>query len=398
MADNIVELVKERNAIEDVVEGMGYPLQQRGGRYRRGTRADCDSLVVDAQHQCYHWNSKSEHGDVINWVMRRNNLDFSGAVEWLCERAKLPAPRWGGGDQQARATARAVEDAWSVALHVMCDWLRQDAEAMGYARGRGWCDQTIVDAQLGFSGRGSAAELKDMRGEMSLNGVDLEGVAAVAITGFRGDVRGWAKAHNLADHPQWNKEWEAWGFVPGMMGKTRVVYAHVVQGRVRYFSGRNVLGAEVNKEGREIKSYNLPVILGGPRQVFYNHVYAPKSDACVIVEGQADAITLGQWGLAGVAIVGTAFNDHALLLGELRKRHSRLYLALDGDEAGQNALVGHKRDWPLAEILGPMCRVIRWPKLEWSGADGKQRTTKDANDLLQRQVALGGEGYYGAAK
>lgn len=391
--DDIVEQVKARNLIEDVIEESGFPLQQRGGRYRRGNRKDCDSLVVDAHHQTYHWNSQSEHGDVINWVMKRRKTDFKGAVEWLCERAKLPAPKWSGGSQAERLAARAQEDAWAVALHLMNEWMWQDAAAMVYVRGRGWCNDTIREAQLGFSGRATPEELKDLRGEFTLNGVDLESPMAVAVTGFRGDVKGWARNHGLADHPKWNREWEEWGFVPGMTGKTRLVYPHLVNGRVRYFTGRNILGAEINKEGREIKSYNPPVALVGPRQAYYNHVYAPKSDECVVVEGQADALTLAQWGTPAVAIVGTAFTDHGQLISDLRQRHSRLYVALDADKAGQQALVGSGRDWPLAELFGPSARVVRWPKEKWNNGDGSEHETKDANDLLQMMVATGGGNY-----
>ena len=390
--DDIVEQVKAKNPIEDVLEQDGYPLR-KVGRYARCSRKDDNDLVVDTLQQSYHWNKRSEHGDVINWVMNRQKTDFKGAVEWLAIRAKLPVPSWGKGDHRERLAARAREDAWAVALHLMNKWLWDDAAALAYVRGRGWCDETITKAQLGFSGHATPDELNAMRGEFSMHQVDLESPTAVAITGFRGDVKGWAKAHGLYDHPEWPRQWEEWGFVPGMMGKSRLVYPHLVAGRVRYFSGRNILGAEVNSEGREIKAFNLPKALAGERQAFFNHEYAPRADECVIVEGQADAITLAQWGIPAVAIVGTAFTDHAVLIGDLRERHNRLYVALDADTAGVNALVGRKRNWPLADLFGPMARVIRWPKEKWTGADGKAHETKDANDLLQMMVAQGGGQY-----
>ena len=45
--------------------------------------------------------------------------------------------------------------------------------------------------------------------------------------------------------------------------------------------------------------------------MFYNHVYAPNTDRLVLVEGQADAVTFGQWGIDAVAIAGTSWIDHA---------------------------------------------------------------------------------------
>ena len=129
---------------------------------------------------------------------------------------------------------------------------------------------------------------------------------------------------------------------------------------MRYFSGRNILGSENNQDGRVIKSFNLPSALVGKRRLFYNQVYGRKAESCVAVEGQADAVTLGQWNISAAAICGTSWEDHADELRELRKRHATIYIGLDGDDAGLKALHGQRNEWPLADILGPMARVLVW--------------------------------------
>lgn len=192
-------------------------------------------------------------------------------------------------------------------------------------------------------------------------------------------MQAWAQRWGVDLKGHGQEHWIEWGFVPGLIGKTRLIYPHFVLGRVRTFSGRNILGAEVNSEGREVKAYNLPTALAGDRQPFFNHVYSPRADELVIVEGQADAITLGQWGIPAMAMIGTAHQDKPALFEELKKRHGRLYWGLDGDEAGESALIGRKRDWPTAGILGPMARVVRWPECE--GPNGEKG--KDANDWLR---------------
>ena len=78
--EDIIELVKEKCRIEDVIEKDGYPLKGHG-RYRRGNRDDIHALVVDVRNQFYIWNGTVEHGDVINWEMARQNCDFKTAVE-----------------------------------------------------------------------------------------------------------------------------------------------------------------------------------------------------------------------------------------------------------------------------------------------------------------------------
>ncbi len=387
--DDIVEKVKEVNRIEDVIEEMGYSLQRRQGKYIRAR--DHDSLVINTHNQTYTWNSKNEiQGDVIEWVMRRNGWDFKTVVEWLARRAHMPEPRWRQEDEGKRELRRKREKVFALAQVAMQRWLWDDAEALGYARGRGWTDETIREAGLGFSGRRTAAALVDLRGDFSLHEIDPESPEAVAILGFQGDVRRWAEKWevDISQQPQWVE----WGRVVGITGKTRLVYPHYVNGRVQTFSGRNILGAEINKEGREVKAYNLPVILAGSRHLFFNHAYSTRAETCVLVEGQADAITLGQWGIAAVALIGTGWQDQKDAIEEMRKRHPRLYLGMDADEAGLKAVQGRDDEWEMAFVTGPMCRMVRWP--ESQGPEGK--IGKDANDWLRwGMAALGLTDYQG---
>jgi len=190
---DIVEEVKEKNPIEQVVEET-EPLTGTG-RYRKGRQHD--SLVVDTKGQAYFWNSMGEddQGDVITWVVKhRQCADFKDAIEWLCRRANLPTPEWGGQNAQARLAARAREDVLTVAARWFVRRLRESTEAQEYARGRGWTDETIRESGIGFTGRGTEAELKDLRGDLSMNGVELDSPQAVAILGWRGDVKAWGEA------------------------------------------------------------------------------------------------------------------------------------------------------------------------------------------------------------
>src|SRR5690606_18908320 len=100
-------------------------------------------------------------------------------VEWLCRRAGLPAPEWGGPDAQARIVARLREDALTVAARWFVRQLRASAPAQEYAHSRGWSDETIQAAGLGYSGDEGAR--KDLQGELSMHGVDLRSDIARAI-------------------------------------------------------------------------------------------------------------------------------------------------------------------------------------------------------------------------
>lgn len=378
MADlDIVELVKERNRIEDVIEADGYPLPQRG-RYRKCSTKGTGGLVIDIEAQAYFWNTRAENGDVIAWVQKQHRMDFKGAVEWLCERAGLPRPNWGSADPAARLAARMREEALDVAQRVFIRWLAKSPEAQAYVARRGWSlwqgtDEegekhpgTAVKAMLGYSGEGTDHELAEMRKELQEAGVDLESPAAVAILGYRGDVVAWANKHQV---PHLTDEWVVKNKVPGILGHKRLVYPHVRNGRIIYLSGRSI----------DVKyHYNLPESLVGKRQPMFNHMYAPGCEQCIVVEGQADAISLGQLGFPAVALAGVSPDEN---LVELLKKHKSLYVGLDADKAG------HANEWRVAEALGPMVRLVSW-RSHYTGADGVN-SVKDANDLLLAMIGAG---------
>jgi hypothetical protein len=374
---DIIDEIKQRVTLEDLVEESGFGLQRRAGRYLKCK--EHSSLVIDTHNQAYHWNSQDEHGDIFNWVMNRNHgWDFKQALEFLAKKANVRMPEHDSGDLKTRLAARAKEDALQVATRVFAKWLKADKDAWEYAKGRGWTDETILDAQLGFSGHSTAAEIQEMAAEFAMYGVDTRSPAAVAITGFKGDVVAWKEEHKgelLLD--EWDKDWEQWHLIPGMMYEKhpRLIYPANYMGRVRTMAGRNlkmVDGHYVNDD--EPKSHNLPAALAGRRQFFFNWLYGPKAEELIIVEGQADEITLGQWGIAAMATAGTAWKDHETLFKELKERHATIYMATDADEAGRKVITGKDGDFPLADVLGPMLRVVRW-------------TEKDANDQLKAFVA-----------
>jgi 5S rRNA maturation endonuclease (ribonuclease M5) len=358
--DDIVEKVKSANPIEVVMEADGITLTGHG-RYRRSKVHD--SLIVDLTKQYYSWNSKGQAGDVIEWLMRFHGWDFKQAVEDLARRANLEAPEWGHGGHVAAAAARAREEALDVAAGVFASWLWGAGDAPGtplaYARSRGWSDEVIKEARLGWTGDWNRDADKKMYTELaeaiqmrcgiviqsgahaSLGEGGPAGLsAAIAILGFKGDIKSLGLSTDQM-RPDWVEE----GRIPSFYGRDMLVYPHERGGRVRYLSGRGI---------RQKMHYNLPGELVGDRQPYFNHMYGARSEICVIVEGQADAVSLAQWEIAGVALSGTAA-DNALL--NALRGHQRLYVGLDEDRAGQNTCS------PIAEALGPSCRIIHWKKL-----------------------------------
>ena len=312
-----IDAVKAANRIETVVAEDEALEEGRGGRYVRGK--DHDSLVVDTRKQAYYWNSHNEFGDVIEWVIKRRRVDFKAAVELLCRRAGLPDPRWGEGGQAAVA-ARARADCFTVACREWVLTLRKSPGAMQYLLDRGFTEEGIQDAGLGYTGRpdGGVGVKKALERE----GIDLQGDVARAVV--------------MAP--------------PGC-----VVYPHVFSGRVVYFACRSA-------STEEKRHWNPPASLVGERQAYWNAAWHAAADTVVVVEGQADAVSLAEWGIAAVAVAGMS-------LAETESTRQMLRL-LSGHQIVGVGLDQGADPRGLCDALGPLTRVVEWP---W----------KDPNDGLQ---------------
>ncbi|MBT7776817.1 MAG: toprim domain-containing protein [Anaerolineae bacterium] len=389
----IVDL-KNRIRIESIISETVDLQRYNGHGYTRGAKRGVGehSLVVNLDTQRYYWNSNPDYGngDVINWVMIRDRVDFKQALEILADKAGMASPTWTEEQRTEMKAVRLREDALSVAQRIFEKWLWQDEKALTYVRGRGWTDQTIRSitlsdddekvlargAGLGFTGWGRKEEYEEMKSALTA-ATDLLSPAAVAILGMKDGVQAWCQKEGIEP----KATWVANDRIPSMLGwgkKVGLIYPHFQNGKIIYLSRRHL----EEKEGKlissdEPKSYNLPKELLGKRQLFYGHRYALRSDELILVEGQADAITLSQWGYDAVAIAGTSWTDHAEEITRLRDRvkecQGALYLALDMDQAGQKTIQGKDGNWPIAELVGAECRIIEWEK-------------KDANDLLQKYL------------
>lgn len=379
--DNFVAELKRKIRIEDVIsETVG--LERNTGRgFTRGAHrgAGEHGLVVDLDGQRFAWNGNADYGggrynDVITWVMMRDRVDFTRAIEVLARKANMEVPKWNQEQQVKYAAVRRQEEVLEVAQRIFAEWLWKDAKPLAYAQGRGWSDETIKAAGLGFTGWGTPAEYELMKNAIAATD-DIHSAAAVAILGLKGGVKAWCERRGIEPKQRWIDN----DAIPSMLGwgaTVGLIYPCIYFGRTSYMYRRHLKLDPTGKEligSDEPKSYNLPVALVGERQLFFNHKYAPRAERVILVEGPGDAVTLGQWGLDAISIAGTAWGDHEADLRQMRTQHEAMYIALDADKAGSEVIRGKNGEWPLVEILGPMCRVIQWPE-------------KDANDWLKMMV------------
>jgi hypothetical protein len=320
--------IRSRNPIEDVVAEK-FNLKKSGSRF---IGVEHDSLVIVPQSGMYFWNSRGEHGDVFDFAGRYllpygdgwNNRDatqFMEAVQYLARRAGINIER--GTD--FRQTAAWAERQLVQRLH---EALLNTSPALSYAtKERGWNIQTIRLAKLGF---------------------------------MPSDKRPLLDGLNLPD---------TWRSVIHKFPVGMLVYIHLQKGRLTYLSGRSI-------EGK--KHYNPPRDIAGEKQPYFNHCYCEDSGQVVIVEGQADAITFGEWGVPAVAIAGMSVSDELLMR---LKRHERVFIALDNtDDANAQSRA-------IAQALGGRAYLPQFPASVkdaniWLARD--RATPDDAADLLNK--------------
>ena len=146
---------------------------------------------------------------------------------------------------------------------------------------------------------------------------------------------------------------DKWRMVVGKFPSGMLVYIHLEKGRLVYLSGRSIAGKQ---------HYNPPREILGERRPYSNHLYSTDAEQVALVEGQADAITFGEWGIPALAIAGMHVRDE--LLTALRQ-HRRVFVALD------NTPEALEKSRDIARKLGATAFIPHLP-------DG----VKDANDWL----------------
>ena len=351
-----IERLKDAVVLSEVIAKTHNFTFRRHGRYMR-----CDdhpSLIVDDERGWFEWYSKGSEragrGDVINWLMEHtNNREFRQAVDWLGDLTGL---RYEWNEKQTAAYKK--QQARSNTLALIVDFLHKrllaSDEADFYTMGRGWSEETVKEARLGWWD----GDYDDLRGHLVMHGVNLTEPLVVSMLGYKGDVLKWCEHYGF-DPKKLPLQWLQKDFIPGLPKAKMLIYPNLERGRVVYLAGRRI----APKEGQS-KSYNLRSSMAGARRPYFNHVYSKRAEFVVVVEGQADAITLAQWDVPAIALCGTKGTD--ALVGVL-KQHATIYIGLDTDAAGKKAMQG------LAEALGPATPIVTWP-----GGDANDWLKKDA--------------------
>lgn len=243
-------------------------------------------------------------GDVFDWTMRTENVDFRGALELLARRAGIQLSQ--RKPQTSDSTERALLSL-EIAAKFFREQLLNNPDALSYAHSRGLDDATISDWEIGFA----PDEEEALAAVLRKAGLRLEdGYAAGLLTGSQSE-----------------------GFRPFFRGRLMFPIRND-KSRIVAFGGR-ALG---NDEAKYLNSRDNPLF---SKSVTLYGMHRAKasvqaSGEIVITEGYLDVIACHRAGLTNaVAPLGTALAQRNVEL--IRKWADRAILLYDSDDAGRKA-------------------------------------------------------------
>ena len=309
---SIVDEIKARLDIVDVI-GSYIPLKRSGKNYKALCpfhEEKTPSFVVFPETQTWHcFGACGTGGDVFSFVMKKEGVDFLGALRLLAERAGIPWTEEKEGDAQSQLRERLREIHAAATAHFQ-ELLHHHPEgevARAYLQQRGLSQETVTAFQLGYA-RDAWDDLLQYLRSLGYQEEELEKAGLIIV---RDEGRMYDRfRHRL------------------------MIPIHDAQGRVIAFAGR-VLG-----EGhpKYLNSPQTPIFDKG--RTLYGYAQAVRAirekGEAIIVEGYMDVLSAHQAGFRNVvASMGTALTPTQLRL--LSRHTRRIILALDADVAGQQA-------------------------------------------------------------
>ena len=371
-ASDVATLVKQAVDIVDVV-GQVVPLRRAGNRHVGLCpfhREKTASFQVDAENQLYYCFGCGSGGDVLNFVMRYQNIPFAEALRYLADRYNIALPERERGDgmsSRAGQEARQERERLHAILEAASDYFyRQLRQASGkiardYIERRGLPERVVETERLGYA----LPAWDGLSRHLESTGIDPEmGVkAGLLAVSSKDPERHYDRFRNRLIFPIRDE-----------------------RGRVVAFGGRS-LSSESQDEPKYLNSPETPVYRKG--RMLYQ--LGRAREACrqnrqvLLVEGYMDLLAFhAREFYRVVATLGTALTANQVRL--LARTADEVVLAYDGDDAGERAML---RALPifLQEEVAVSC--LRFP----DGMDPddflKKKGLEELEALIQGRQDLG---------
>ena len=153
--NNFTDELRQRLSIVDVVSRR-VPLTKRGQNFWGCCpfhNEKTPSFSVSEDKGFYHCFGCGEHGDIISFVMKSENVDFKSAIKELADMAGLKVPEFKPRDptQVAREESyvKITDDAATLFQQKLFE--ESGAHALEYIKKRGFTDDMIKKYRIGYA-------------------------------------------------------------------------------------------------------------------------------------------------------------------------------------------------------------------------------------------------------
>ncbi len=312
----VIETIRDHNEITEVI-GSYVQLKRAGASFKACCpfhKEKTPSFHVNPTRQSFHCFGCGAGGDVFNFVMRYESLDFMAAAKFLAQRANLDVA-FESDRPGSSAPASVKEEQYRLHTHLR-DWYQRCLRESPQAE----------TARAYLTERALEGEAAETFGIGYAPGRNMDWPSWAAKRSFTMDHLVTAGVVLRNDHGGWYDR-----FADRLMFPI-----HDESGRVIGFSGRILPG-----DPRDAKYVNSPEtpLFTKSRVIYALHLAKREildQREAIICEGQIDVIRCHLAGVKNaVAAQGTAITeDHARIL---KRFTDSVRLVLDSDNAGKKA-------------------------------------------------------------
>ncbi len=309
---DLVEAIKDRSDLVDLI-GTYVSLKRAGTNYNGLCPFHSEktpSFTVFPDNQSFFCFGCEAGGDAFTFIMRMENLDYKGSLEFLAKRAGIDLPTDPRREREGVSRKRVLE--------------------MNLIAARFWRD-CLFDPSIGQAG---LTYLTEKRG-LSMSIIRRFGI------GYAPNEFG-ALSNVLRKAGYTDLEMKE-AFLCGVsqkngraydMFRDRVMFpVFDTTGNVIAFSGRDVGGQDQRKY---VNSSDTPAFQKRRNLFALNFAKNHCAEQLVLCEGNLDVVSLHAAGIENaVASLGTALTDEQARV--MAKYTKQIILAYDSDEAGQRA-------------------------------------------------------------
>lgn len=324
-SEEIIEEIKGSNDIVSVVSNY-VNLKRRGNTYVGLCpfhREKTPSFAVQPDKQIFHCFGCGVGGNVINFIMKIENIGFKEAIEFLAEKANITLPTVDSYDlgvsqdelRQREESKNQMYEINKVAGRFFYENIEKSKVAKDYIKARKIDSKTVARFGLGF-----ALDDNGLLKRLQSLGFKESDMLATGLIG---------KSEK--------------GFLYDKFKNRFMFPIFDVRKRLIAFGGRTLESKE------EMKAKGIPKYVNSPENLIYTkgkHLYGlnlakasnNKMKRILVVEGYMDVISPHQVGITNVvASLGTALTEKQ---GRLLKQYAdEVVLSYDSDEAGQKAIM-----------------------------------------------------------